>query len=169
MTKVAIFIDGDDFYHGLVRNEAKRDIDFCKFSRKLCGPTRRLKRTYYYNIEFQKKDGEDNYLRQQEFFKALRIHTKLLKVITKTDPDVVNAQIIVDMLNSARLDNYDIAILVSSNNVFVPAVESIQENYGKQVEHVFFKDGAHQLRQTSDDNQFITNTLIEECTRQNTK
>lgn len=164
MTKVTIFIDGNDFYHGLVRNDAKRDIDFCKFSKKLCRPTRQLRRTYYYNKEFQKKDGEENYLRQQEFFKGLRIHTRLLKVITRTDQNIVNAQLIVDMLNFARLDNYDTAILVSSNNVFVPAVEAIQD-YGKQVEHVFFEDGADQLRYTSDDYQFINNTLIDECTR----
>ncbi|OYD13723.1 hypothetical protein CH333_10175 [candidate division WOR-3 bacterium JGI_Cruoil_03_44_89] len=57
MERVAIFIDGSNFYHGMRDNLGKDiNIDFEKFSKLLPG-SRKLVRTYYYNSRVRIEDG----------------------------------------------------------------------------------------------------------------
>ena len=159
--KVAVFIDGNDFYHGLIRNFEKVNLDYYKLGKKLSA-TRNLIRIYYYNVPLNQNDDKNKYQEQQKFFSALD-RTEHLKVkLGKTKNEAV-VKLIVDMIIYARAQGmYDTAILVSSDGVFVPAVEAVQDN-GKTLEHAYFNDGADALKTASDKTIAITDEILNEC------
>jgi hypothetical protein len=66
--KVAIFIDGSNFYHGLKDNNLKTCIDFEKLGKKLCSKYGELLRIYYYNVPLDQTTDADRYRRQQNSF-----------------------------------------------------------------------------------------------------
>ena len=62
MERVAIFIDGSNFYHGLKEYLGKTRINFYKFAALLCGEDRKLIRIYYYNAPYKKECNEEKYI-----------------------------------------------------------------------------------------------------------
>lgn len=56
MDRVAIFIDGSNFYHALKERYHIASVDFDALAKKLSGPDRRLLRTYYYNARKERQD-----------------------------------------------------------------------------------------------------------------
>ena len=69
--RVAIFIDGSNFYHGLKICIGNTKVDFSKFSQLLCG-SRELVRAYYYNAPVNQQAFPDIYKDQQKFFDSLK-------------------------------------------------------------------------------------------------
>lgn len=69
--RVAIFIDGSNFYHGLKACIGNTKVDFSKFSQLLCGG-RELVRAYYYNAPVNQQAFPDIYKDQQRFFGSLK-------------------------------------------------------------------------------------------------
>ncbi len=69
--RVAVFIDGSNLYHALRTNFRRQDLNFTDFASKLCG-SRRLFRTYYYNVLQDPSQRPDTYRDQQEFLNSLR-------------------------------------------------------------------------------------------------
>lgn len=69
--RVAIFIDGSNFYHGLKTYIGNTKINFTRFAELLCGD-RELIRTYYYNVPVNQKYFPDIYQDQQRFFDSLK-------------------------------------------------------------------------------------------------
>jgi len=69
--RVAIFIDGSNFYHGLKICIGNTKVDFSKFSQLLCG-SRELVRAYYYNAPVNQQAFPDIYKDQQKFFGSLK-------------------------------------------------------------------------------------------------
>jgi len=69
--RVAIFIDGSNFYHGLKNCIGNTKIDFAKFSDLLCAD-RELVRAYYYNAPVNQQEFPDIYKDQQKFFDSLK-------------------------------------------------------------------------------------------------
>lgn len=69
--RVAIFIDGSNFYHGLKACIGNTKVDFAKFSQLLCGD-RELVRAYYYNAPVNQQGFPDIYKDQQRFFDSLK-------------------------------------------------------------------------------------------------
>jgi len=69
--RVAIFIDGSNFYHGLKAFIGNTKVDFAKFSKLLCGD-RELVRAYYYNVPVNQEAFPDIYKDQQRFFDSLK-------------------------------------------------------------------------------------------------
>ena len=80
MERVAIFIDGSNFYHELVSANIPPNFDFHKLASRLTGAERKHTQTFYYNIPRRIPDKTnpdyDNllaaYQKQQRFFQALR-------------------------------------------------------------------------------------------------
>jgi len=62
--RAAIFIDGSNLYHALKNNFRRHDLNFAEFASKLCG-SRRLFRTYYYNVLQDPTQWPDSYQEQQ--------------------------------------------------------------------------------------------------------
>jgi uncharacterized protein (TIGR00288 family) len=70
--RVAIFIDGSNFYHGLKACIGNTKVDFEKFAQLLCGSERELIRTYYYNAPVNQEALPETYKDQQRFFDSLK-------------------------------------------------------------------------------------------------
>lgn len=88
MERVAIFVDGSNFYHGLKEEFEIKDenaanvpaIDFQKFTSFLCGG-RKLINTYYYNAPLNQSDKDkESYKAQQRFFNSLKFVPDLVFV-----------------------------------------------------------------------------------------
>ncbi len=58
----------------------------------------------------------------------------------------IDASIVTDLFDGAINDAYDIAVLVSNDSDFVPAIKTIQERLNKQVIHVGFQRGGDHVR-----------------------
>lgn len=71
----------------------------------------------------------------------------------------IDAAIITDLLSLAFDDNYDIAILISGDADYAPAVEYIQKKTDKQIIQAFFKAHGDELRNTCWDHLFFEELL----------
>lgn len=137
--RVMIFIDGSNLYHVLKQNTDKQNLDYKKFSEKLCGD-RELIRTYYYNIRQESPDNPKLAESQDRFLNAL-YETDYLEVklgIWKQRGQTmvekgVDVMIASDLIAHAYEDHYDTAILVSGDADFYPALQVVKDT-GKQVE-----------------------------------
>jgi hypothetical protein len=58
----------------------------------------------------------------------------------------VDSLIVSDLFEGAINDAYDVAILLSNDSDFAPAVRTIQERLNKQVIHVGFRYGGNEIR-----------------------
>ena len=143
--RVAIFIDGSNFYHALRANFGRYDLRFADFARKLCGP-RRLFRTYYYNVLQDPTQRAEGHREQQEFLNTLR-ETPYLEVrlggtkLAQGGVPVekgIDVMLVTDLLHFAWNDLYDIAVLVSGDADFAYALQAIK-NMGKHVEVAYFE------------------------------
>ncbi len=164
--RVAIFIDGSNFYHSVKDSFNVHDtidvgergfrkvLEFLRNKRVLVG-------TFYYNASLDRKYNEDVYWKQQKFFSDLRkipglkvILCKLRKIReaggTKYAVKGDDINIAVDMVSMAYENAYDTAILVSGDGDFVPAIKVVQK-LGKNVENAYFKlTRSDYLRQVCD-------------------
>ena len=144
--RVAIFIDGSNLYHALRSNLRRHDLNFTEFTNKLCG-SRRLFRTYYYNVLQDPSQRPDVYREQQEFLDALR-KTPYLEVrlgSTKIAQGVavekgIDIMLATDLLYFAWNDFYDVAVLVSGDSDFTYALQAVK-NMGKHAEVAYFESG----------------------------
>jgi len=154
MKRVAVFIDGNNFYYGLRKiygkDKSLKNFDFQGFSNFLAGEGKVIG-IFYYNAQLDKDHNLKKYESQRHFFEELKkipnfhlVLCKLLKRnITGTNKfyyiikeDDINMA--VDMVECAYLDDYDIAMLVSGDGDFVPAVKAVQRKE-KSVENIYFK------------------------------
>jgi len=157
MKRAAVFIDGNNFYFGLRKlygkDKSLKHFDFREFARFLAGENN-VVAIYYYNALLDKGHNLEKYESQRGFFEELRkipnfnlVLCKLLKrSITGTDKfyyiikeDDINMA--VDMVENACDDNFDVAVLVSGDGDFVPAVRSVKKK-GKLVKNVYFKNSS---------------------------
>jgi len=168
--RIAIFIDGSNFYHGLKRNIEINEIDFSKFGKKLVGD-RMLIRTYYYNAPLDWSFDKKKYQKQQEFFEKLRKISNFKLILVRLQKRVINGKPIyfvkgddihlaTDLIVLAYKNAYDTAILVSGDGDFVPAIKAVQE-IGKRVENYYFKiSGSWHLRQICDKSVLMNKKFV---------
>lgn len=168
MDRVAIFVDGSNFYHALKSRFRNTSLRFEKLASKLIDrvPDRRLLRIYYYNAVHDQASNGAAYARQQRFFDSLRRTPYLTLCLGRLErrridydaldldaekrrqveavlgrplPEFtyvekgVDTQLAVDMVKLAVANTYDVAVLVSGDGDFAPAVEFIKQ-LGKHVE-----------------------------------
>ena len=142
--RVAIFIDGSNLYHALRDNCGRADLNFTEFQNRLCG-TRRLFRTYYYNIRQDPTQRPEGHREQQEFLDILH-KTPYLEVrlgTTKLSQGIpvekgIDIMLATDLLHFAWNNLYDVAILVSGDGDFAYALQAVK-NMGKHVEVAYFE------------------------------
>lgn len=142
--RVAIFIDGSNLYHALRDNFNRYDLNFAEFVRELCG-TRKLFRTYYYNVLQEPAQRPEGSRDQQDFLDSLRKtpylevrlgKTKLAQgVVVEKGIDIMLAT---DLLHYAMEDFFDVAVLVSGDGDFTYALQAAK-NMGKHVEVAYFE------------------------------
>ena len=160
--RVAIFIDGSNLYHGLRNNFGRHNLNFSEFASELCG-SRRLFRTYYYNVLQDPTQRPDNYREQQEFLDTLR-KTPYLEIrlgSTKMTQGIlvekgIDIMLATDLLYFAWNDFYDVAVLVSGDSDFAYALQAVK-NMGKHVEVAYFESGASKDLLNVADNRYLLN------------
>ena len=158
--RVAIFIDGSNLYHALKNNLRRYDLNFSEFANKLCG-SRRLFRTYYYNVLQDPTQRPDGYREQQEFLAILR-KTPYLEVrlgTTKIAQGIpvekgIDIMLATDLLYFAWNNFYDIAVVVSGDSDFAYALQAVK-NMGKHVEVAYFESGASKDLLDAADNRHL--------------
>ena len=166
--RVAVFIDGSNLYHALRANFGRYDLNFAEFTKKLCG-SRRLFRTYYYNVLQDPGQRAEGYREQQEFLNALR-ETPYLEVrlgSTKLSQGVtvekgIDVMLVTDLLHFAWNGLYDIAILVSGDSDFTYALQTVK-NMGKHVEVAYFESNvSRDLLDVADNRHLLDRKLFKE-------
>ena len=179
MNKTVLFIDGSNFYYGLksVYGDEKSlsGFNFKKLGEILANG-RNLVRIIYYNAPLNFDDSPEKYSKQQKFFEKVK-NTENVKLIlsrlqkrkikgTNKHYYVVKGDdihIAVDMVKGAYENTFDIAILVSGDGAFVPAVNTIQEK-GKVVENAYFKESlSWHLKQNCDKSTLLTKEMLDKC------
>ena len=175
--KVSIFIDGNNFYFGLRRiygsDKKLIDFNFEKFCKFLAGK-REIVNIFYYNAPLDRTKNLEKYKSQQRFFERIKripkfnlILCRLLKrkikgtnkflYVLKED----DIHMAVDLVKGAFKNMYDIAILVSGDGDFVPAVKAAQEE-GKIVENIYFpKSASSNLRQNCDKSLMLRKDILD--------
>ena len=160
--RVAIFIDGSNLYHALRSNFRRYDLNFAEFASKLSG-SRRLFRTYYYNVLQDPIQRPDGYREQQEFLDILR-KTPYLEIRlggTKVTQGIpvekgIDIMLATDLLYFAWNDFYDVAVLVSGDSDFAYALQAVK-NMGKHAEVAYFESGVSKDLLNIADNRHLLN------------
>ena len=177
--KVVLFIDGSNFYHGLksIYGEDKKLslFNFLKFGELLSGK-RDLLRIFYYNVSLDFSDNEKKYWNQQRFFERIKNTEKVKLILSRLQKRKIKGtnehyyvvkgddiHLAVDMVKGAYEGTFDVAILVSGDGDFIPAVEIIQEK-GKSVENAYFKQSlSWHLKQECDKSIKLTKEMLDTC------
>src|SRR3989338_260333 len=173
--RVAIFIDGSNFYHSVRDLFEVHDnevdfgilVDFIKGERLLIG-------TYYYNAPLDRSYNEQVYWKQQKFFSRLRripgfhvILCNMRKIIKPGgEPEFSvkgdDIHLATDMISMAYENLYDVAVLVSGDGDFVPAILKVQK-LGKYVENAYFSISRSNFLKSVCNKSVFLNDVIEGC------
>ena len=150
--RIAIFIDGSNFYHILKEiygsSKTLMEFDFDRFSEYLVSGRKKI-RVYYYTAPLDRKKDEITYRKQQKFFEKLKKISNFKLILCRMQKEKIDGKtkylvkeddihLAVDMVKLAYNNAYDTAILVSTDGDFVPAIRTMQE-IGKKVENIGFK------------------------------
>lgn len=180
--RVIIFIDGSNFYHSIKEtfNVYHEEIDFRKLI-DILKAGRLLVGVYYYNAALDIKFNKDVYWKQQKFFADLRkipgfnvILANMRKTVRangKIEYTVKGDDIYlgIDMVSLAYENQYDIAILVSGDGDFSPAVKRVQK-LGKKVENAYFIISRSSLLKQVCNKSILLDDIIEnECIKEKNK
>jgi len=173
--RVMIFIDGSNFYHGLIEAINATSINLEKLGKFLCGKHRQLIRIYYYNAPLDQSKDPERYKAQQRWFEKVRstpnvtlVLVRMQKRINEKTGDIEyivkgdDIHIGVDMVKFAYNDAYDTAILVSGDGDFYPAVDTVKDK-GKRVENAYFSSNHSFLLRQKCDKNIKMDSFIEKC------
>jgi len=146
VNRVAVFIDGSNFYNGLRDNVGRMDVDFYRFGKKLAEMADgELLRIYYYNAKVDPEFDPENYEKQQRFITHLA-HTphltlrlgKLVYYQVRGDDSVgrkhyavekgLDVKLAIDLIRLAVNRACEVAIIVSGDKDLADVVE-----YGKEM------------------------------------
>lgn len=180
--KVAVYIDGNNFYHKLkdLKLDNLTSFNYHRFSEWLAG-TRKIIFSCYYIGVVRAKEGDEKGQQmrkdQQRLFSRLQ-STEQNFIIKKGHlmqndgiyhEKGVDVQIAIDMLIGAYKNFYDSAILISSDTDLIPAIKQVR-NLKKEVEYVGFSHkpslgligvvNSPKLLAKEDLEQFLDKTLI---------
>ena len=157
--RTAIFIDGSNLYNNFKRYKIK--ISFENLIRKL--ETRReIVDVYYYIALLDKEFDLEKYEEHNKFLDKLRkipnFHVVLCNLRkTILDDDSVKFSIkgddvylATDLIRGAYEDLYDVAIIVSGGEDFIPAIKLVKKNNKKVINAFFPKSSSYLLRNCCD-------------------
>lgn len=181
MNRIAILIDGNNFYKGCQLNFNRTDVDFRKLGQKLSlAIDGELLRIYYYNAHVSKSIDPLGYQRQQKFFDNLRatpfITLKLGHLVyhrIRTEQGVssqyfptekgIDVQIAVDMIRLGLLKACDGVILVSGDSDYIYAVRFAKDLGSSLYIASFPMGGSAELRNEGDGSVVMDLNFIKDC------
>jgi len=167
--KAIVFIDGNNLYFGLKKNVGNYNLNYDKFINKLAAGYD-LIRAYFYTAEFRREDDEKIFGSQQKFLTYLQEVPKMQVVTARIErrgdhlvEKGVDVQLAVDLVRYGAKDNYDVAIVVSGDGDYAPAVEAVKD-FGHNVINAFFPDEASSyLKQVCDDFVYLDYEYLKGC------
>ncbi len=98
-----------------------------------------------YSVDVKKRKPKAN-VKCRECRTEITSCPSCAKPMRQTSEKGIDAAIITDLLSMAFDDNYDVAVLISGDGDYAPAVQYIQKKTDKQVVQAFFKSHGDQLR-----------------------
>ena len=180
MKKIVLFIDGSNFYYGLksIYGEDKHlsNFNFLRLGEILAGKDRDLLRIFYYNAPLDYEASPESYAKQQKFFEKIKTMDRTRLILSRLQKRKIKGttkhyyvvkgddiHIAVDMVKGAYEGTFDVAILVSGDGDFVPAVDVVQER-GKSVENAYFENSlSWHLKQECDRSIPLTKDILDKC------
>lgn len=147
MSRVCVFIDGSNLYFALKRNGKNTRVDYHQLSLALTHPDRTLIRTYYYNAVFDINAFPEKAKNQQSFLDSLDrtpyLDLRLGRIVQNREghrmEKGVDVRMASDMVYYAARDFYDIAVVLTEDQDFAPALALVKE-MGKHIELAIFPD-----------------------------
>lgn len=182
MNRIAILIDGNNFYKGCQLNFNRTDVDFRKLGDKFCRAVNgELLRTYYYNAYVSKSIDPSGYQRQQKFFDNLRatpfITLKLGHLVyhrLRNDQGAstsqyfptekgIDVQIAVDMIRMGLLKSCEGVVLVSGDSDYIYAVRFAKDLGCNIYVASFPLGGSAELRNEGDEFIMMDYNFVQDC------
>jgi len=175
--KVSIFIDGNNLHHGLRyiygKDQRLNQFDFKIFLDYLV-KNKKISEIFYYNAELDKSHNPQKYKRQKEFFDNLRKVPKLKLILCKLlkrrikgtknyyyvlkEDDIHMAA---NMVETSWENKFDIAIIISGDGDFVPAVKAVKRK-NKIVTNIYFKNSSSRdLKRYCDSSLELTKKILD--------
>jgi len=167
--RVSIFIDGSNLYHSLKRMESEK-VDFNKLIREI-SLGKELVNVFYYIAPLDIAFNKEKYWEHQKFLadlskiKKFNVILCTLRKYKKPDgsfgfavkgDDVYLAN---DLLVGAYENLYDVAILISGDEDFIPVVKTLKR-LNKKVENIYFSSSSsRKLRKICGKSTNIRNIL----------
>lgn len=150
--KIAIFIDGQNFYRSMTRHDSSVRVDYDQLVSWLCGragstfytvsPSRFVGAHYYIAVAQNQPLLTQNFLKGLELRSGFFVHrsTRVTRTQTCRCGEIlqfsiekgVDTQLTADIIHHAAIGTYDSVVLVSGDSDFVPAVRAVNA-LGKQV------------------------------------
>ncbi|MBK7304119.1 MAG: NYN domain-containing protein [Saprospiraceae bacterium] len=167
MTRVAILVDRENLFEALSSNqEGILEDGFLpmfvweNFNDRILGAIKELSRheslhhvgTWMFaskRVDLHKEEGKEEIDKEVKFLERMKAIDSLFGFIVRYGMGYksnglyhskgVDVNLVCQMLVGAFEDEYDICVLVSDDDDFIPAVEIVQNFYGKQVYHAGFQ------------------------------
>ena len=167
--RVAIFIDGSNLYHNLKRYDIKTTFE--EIIKKV-ETKREIVDIFYYTALLDKSIDEKRYNKHKKFLEKIKkipnfnvVLCNLRKMIledgsvdfTIKGDDVYLAT---DLIKGAYENLYDVAIIVSGDADFIPAIKLVQKNNKKVINAFFPKSSSYLLRNCCDGSINLKKALI---------
>ncbi len=168
--RVAVFIDGSNFYHSTKKLKIVRKINFQKLVDELVGD-RELINVFYYNAPLDLSVNSKTYWDQQKFFNVLRKISKFKVILCKSRKAKRNGKVkyevkgddthlVSDLVGEAYENLYDTAIIVSGDEDFVSPIERVRK-LGKKIENAWFNSSSSFNLRNACDNSIHLNKIID--------
>lgn len=148
--RVALYIDGSNFYHKLKELGIKNTtyFNYSGFANWLSRGRQIISKRYYVGVIRAKGDNEKSQQlrrQQQRLFNHLTSPQQnfiikkghLMNTSGKYHEKGVDVKIAVDLIVGAYENLYDVAILVSSDTDLIPAIKKVR-HLGKKIEYIGF-------------------------------
>ncbi|MEK6862149.1 MAG: NYN domain-containing protein [Nanoarchaeota archaeon] len=167
--RVAIFIDGSNFYHSSKKLKISDKVNFQKLANELIG-NRELVKVFYYNSPLDISVNPKIYWKQQKFFDMLRKIPKFEVVLCKqrkvtrngkTEYEVKgdDTHLVSDLVGEAYENLYDTAIIVSGDEDFISPIKRVRK-LGKKIENAWFSSSSSFNLRNACDNSIHLNKLL---------
>lgn len=157
--RVSIFIDGSNLYNSLKRYKIKTTFEeiITKLETK-----REVVNIFYYTASLDITFDKKRYWKHQNFLEKLKEIPNFnvvlcnLRKTTTEDGSIEFAikgddiHLATDLIKGAFKDLYDVAIIVSGDEDFIPAIKVAQENKKKVINAFFPKSSSYLLRRCCD-------------------
>jgi len=157
--RAVIFIDGSNLYHNLRRYEIR--IRFEDLIKKL-ETKREVVNIFYYTALLDEDYNQEGYEKHKKFLDKIKQIPNLKVVLCNLKKIVLKDRTIdyqikgddvylaTDLIKGAYEDLYDVAIIVSGDEDFIPAIKLTQKNKKKVINAFFPKSSSYLLRECCD-------------------